>query len=141
MPTGQSLDTQNLEATLSEVADGAETRTLQTPLRISVTKSAVWAVYPLTYSRSFNAKPYEIVALTTNCKDGAYEEDATCGWFRNADGTRVLDSQGFCCPCDAQASWQQTVLGGATDTSRGNVNCDLFASNLFLNGLPALGIN
>ena len=57
VPTGQSLDTQSLEATLSEVADGAETRTLQTPLRISVTKSAVWAVYPLTYSRSFNAKP------------------------------------------------------------------------------------
>ena len=137
VPTGQSLDTQSLEATLSEVADGAETRTLQTPLRISVTKSAVWAVYPLTYSRSFNAKQYEIVALTTNCKDGAYEEDATCGWFRNADGTRVADSQGFCCPCDAQASWQQTVLGGATDSSRGNVNCDLFASNLFLNGLPA----
>ncbi len=47
------------------------------------------------------------------------------------------DSQGFCCPCDAQTSWQQSVFGGATDRSRGNVNCNLFQSNLFLNGVPA----
>jgi hypothetical protein len=77
------------------------------------------------------------VVLTTNCKDGAYQSDATCGWFNDAAGAHVLDSQGFCCPCDAQSSWQQSVLGGATDRSRGNVNCNLFASNLFLNGLPA----
>ncbi len=75
--------------------------------------------------------------LTTDCKDGAYQADATCGWFKDASGGRIPDSQGFCCPCDAQSSWQQSVFGGATDRSRGNVNCNLFQSNLFLNGLPA----
>ena len=29
------------------------------------------------------------------------------------------------------------MLGGATDRSRGNVNCNLFSSNLFLSGVPA----
>jgi hypothetical protein len=29
------------------------------------------------------------------------------------------------------------VFGGATDRSRGNVNCNLFQSNLFLDGVPA----
>ncbi len=87
--------------------------------------------------QSYNAKPYEIVVLTTDCKDGAYQNDATCGWFNDAGGAHVPDSQGFCCPCDAQTSWQQSVFGGATDRSRGNVNCNLFQSNLFLNGVPA----
>ncbi len=43
--------------------------------------------------------------LTTDCKDGAYQGDATCGWFNDASGAHILDSQGFCCPCDAQSSW------------------------------------
>ena len=29
------------------------------------------------------------------------------------------------------------MFGGATDRSRGNVNCNLFQSNLFLDGVPA----
>ena len=137
VPTGQSLQTQSLQVTLSQVLDGSDTRVLQEPLEIAITKSPVWSVYPLTYLKSFNAKPNEIVLLTTNCRDGAYQSDATCGWFNDAAGAHVMDSQGFCCPCDAQSTWQQSVLGGATDRSRGQVNCNLFSSNLFLNGLPA----
>ena len=57
------------------------------------------------HPQSFNARPYEIVALTTDCKDGAYQNDATCGWFNDASGAHVPDSQGFCCACDAQSSW------------------------------------
>lgn len=97
----------------------------------------MYSVYPLTYTSSYNAKPYEIVELTSDCVDGALVSDPTCGWFLNADGSHVPDSQGFCCVCDAAASWQQTVLGGPTDTSRGNVNCNLFTAGLFLNGVPA----
>jgi len=137
VPTGQSLQTQSLQVTLSQVVDGSDTRVLQEPLEIAITKTPVYSVYPLTYLKSFNAKPYVLVVLTTNCKDGAYQDDATCGWFNDAAGMHVLDSQGFCCPCDAQSTWQQSVLGGATDRSRGQVNCNLFSSNLFLNGLPA----
>ena len=140
VPTGQSTATQSLQTTVSTAADASGSgpgHQLQQPLSIALTKTPVWAVYPLTYAKSFNAKPYEIVVMTTDCKDGAYQSDATCGWFSNADGTHVADSQGFCCPCDAQATWQQSVLGGATDLSRGNVNCDLFTANMFLNGLPA----
>ena len=132
------MATQSLQTTVSTAADASGTgHQLQQPLAIALTKTPVWAVYPLTYSKSFNAKPYEMVVMTTDCKDGAYQGDATCGWFSNADGTHVADSQGFCCPCDAQATWQQSVLGGPTDLSRGNVNCDLFTANMFLNGLPA----
>lgn len=46
-------------------------------------------------------------------------------------------AQGFCCPCSAGEAWQQTVMGGAIATSRGNLNCNLFAQNLFLTGVPA----
>ena len=137
VPSGQTLATQSLQATLTQAVDGTTTRTLQQPLVISLVKSAVYATYALTYVANFNSRPTELVALTTDCKDGSYQADASCGWFLDAGGARVPDSQGFCCPCTAQSSWQQSVLGGATDQSRGNVNCNLFAANLFLSGVPA----
>ena len=134
------MATESLQATVSRVVSASgSTQQLETPISIALTKSPVWAVYPLTYAKSFNAKPYEIVVMTTDCRDGALVQDTTCGWFLNADGSHVPNSQGFCCPCDAQATWQQSVLGGATALSRGNVNCDLFTANMFFNGLPASG--
>ena len=68
VPTGQSLATQTLQfsQTLTTVSDAAGVaRPLAQPIVVSVTKTPVWAVYPLTYRQSANAKPYEAVALTT----------------------------------------------------------------------------
>ena len=158
VPTGQSLATQSLQfsQSLTSVNDAAGVaQPLAQPLVVTVTKSPVWAVYPLTYVQSVNAKPYEAVELTTvrpaparappfsspppcqDCVDGAYESNPTCGWFLDASGNHIPNSQGFCCPCDAASTWQQTVLGGPTDQSRGNVNCNFFSSSMFMNGIPA----
>lgn len=133
VPTGQSLATQALQfsQTLNSVNDAAGVaQPLAEPIVLTVTKTPVWAVYPLTYRQSVNAKPYEAVELTTDCVAGAYEANPTCGWFSDASGNHIANSQGFCCPCDAATTWQQTVLGGATDLSRGNVNCNFFSASM-----------
>ena len=126
-------------------------------------KSPVFAAYPLTYLQNFNSKPTELLIPTTNCvacappaslpeppaacrrhapratraQDGAYAAIPTCGWFTDASGANVPWSDGFCCACSASQTVQQTLGGGATAATRGNLDCNLFADSLFLTGVPA----
>lgn len=44
------------------------TRYLAQPFRIAVTKTPVFAVYPLTYRRNFNFAPNELLLSVANCK-------------------------------------------------------------------------
>ena len=97
----------------------------------------MYATYPVVYVRNFNFRPTELILSTTDCKDGTYQSDVTCGWYTDAAGARIPNSQGYCCPCTAQESWQQTALGEATGTTRGNLNCNLFTTGLFASGVPA----
>jgi len=100
---------------------------------ISLIKSRITLQYPLTYARSFNARPREVVLtadgggraynwLTNPCVDDPAVNGA-CGWVLDANGNRVLYSQGFCCRCDAA-----DVLTGATSV-RGGTQCGLLSSN------------
>eukprot|EP00850_Spirogloea_muscicola_P016156 SM000129S26143 [mRNA] locus=s129:200864:204111:+ [translate_table: standard] len=91
---GQTEAGQALEAVVSSVQDGNGTsHKLAEPLMITITKSPVYAVYPLTYIQSFNGKPYEEVVLTKHCDDGDSASKPTCGWFLNPDGSHVYASQ------------------------------------------------
>ncbi len=54
-------------------------RDLAAPLRVSLTKSPLWASYPMQYLQSYNWKPYEVVLRPSDkqCKVGAW---LLAGW-------------------------------------------------------------
>eukprot|EP00877_Chromochloris_zofingiensis_P011445 jgi/Chrzof1/6554/Cz19g00260.t1 len=105
-------------------------RDLLQPVVVQITKSPLYASYPLTYLQSFNYKPYESITRPGpgNCKDGAYDTAPTCGWYY-ASGQQLADSQGFCCQCSPGQIWDST-LGQNTQKSRGGIDCDFFTDPL-----------
>nr|BAO57178.1 generative cell specific-1 [Gonium pectorale]BAO57179.1 generative cell specific-1 [Gonium pectorale] len=156
---GQSLRTEDLEFSLScinspdgqcpcscspQLDPGCACRDLAAPLRVSLTKSPLWASYPLQYLASFNWKPKEVILRPSNavCKDGEYEDNPTCGWFVQPGPapTRLPDSQGFCCQCDAGQIWDDT-FGSSKERTRANLNCDFFSDplNILLGKVPVSG--
>lgn len=98
VPNGQTLGTETLEAVLTKVVDGTRqsdvagpgptVRQLAEPYKITVIKTPVYVVYPLTYIQTFNGKPYELVATTKKCDDSSTSSKPTCGWFKNDAGAR-----------------------------------------------------
>lgn len=137
-------------------------RDLAGPVSITVTKSAVSLLYPLTYARTVNYSPIEKAVYKQDCRDGGLDDTPTCGWYL-LDGQRVEDSQvwacraqstgqkpaiaddeppghtracmqGFCCSCSSGQIWQDT-LGDARQTTRAGLNCDYFADPF----LPVFG--
>lgn len=157
VPTGSDLATETIEVDPircvntedSSCPNGCpssdkDCRELADPVHISLTKSHVNANYELSYTQSFNHKPIEAVMYTGTgessaiCKDGANEQHPTCGWYTNPEtGSQVADSQGFCCPCDVDGTWGDTIGGGSPQLARGNVDCSLLGNFLFLGGVPA----
>ncbi|KAG2447311.1 hypothetical protein HYH02_007641 [Chlamydomonas schloesseri] len=141
---GQSLQTEALEFSLSclNSPDGrcpcscsatdpsCPCRDLAAPLRVSLTKSPLYASYPLQYVASFNWKPVEVVLRPSNkvCKDGDWEDQPTCGWFSQG-GVRVADSQGFCCECSSSQVWDDT-FGSSKERTRANLDCDFWSDPL-----------
>ncbi|PNH12225.1 Protein HAPLESS 2, partial [Tetrabaena socialis] len=175
---GQNLQTEQLDpdgqcpcSCNVAVDPSCACRDLGSPLRVSLTKSPLWASYPLQYLQSYNWKPYEVILRPSNkqckvrepawapnpaaraaeslephttapgkrigwassdpfpCMDGDLEEKPTCGWFSQADNPRVLDSQGFCCDCDASMIWDDT-FGTSKERTRANLDCDFFSDPL-----------
>lgn len=96
VPNGQVLGTETVEALLTKVADNTgqgdaavpTVRQLAEPYKITVTKTPVYVVYPLTYIQTFNGRPYELVATTKKCDDSSTSSKPTCGWFKNDAGAR-----------------------------------------------------
>lgn len=69
------------------------------------------AVYLLTaHHRGCHVRPLQ---------DGAYEASPTCGW-QYQGGKRVLDSQGFCCSCDAGNVFDATFGSNTQRTCEGS---------------------
>jgi hypothetical protein len=94
---------------------------LATPVAITLTKTPAYATYPLTFVKSFNAKPTELIVRTglgfpsLACDDGATSASPTCGWATDpATGARVPASQGFCCACTLDQAGSDTLGGGST---------------------------
>ncbi|CAI5951715.1 unnamed protein product [Closterium sp. NIES-64] len=121
------------------VAGGGEgvERRLADPVKITVVKTPVYAVYPLTFLQSFNGRPYEVVVTTTGCRDGAYDSDPTCGWFLYPDGTRVPNSQGFCCSCSGGDTWKDSIGLDNPQQFRADLDCSLWRQKLFFGGVPS----
>jgi hypothetical protein len=88
---------------------GCRCRDLRRAVAIAVTKTPVYAIYPLSQPHTFNGRPYEAYITTgvggteSKCKDGEADLQPTCGWAKVPDQNGVLqdvyDSQGFCCKC------------------------------------------
>lgn len=100
-------------------------RDLTQNITVGLTKTPVYALYPLSQPKLFNGRPTEAYITTgyggtggSSCSDDPLDLTPTCGWAKipNADGVLqiVPDSEGFCCRCP--------TLGGAT-IPRGWLSC------------------
>ena len=78
-------------------------------VEITLAKSQVQLVYPLTYDRNYNAQPVEVLRthdatgrsfnwLTNPCVDDI-SRDGACGWVIDDARQHVPASNGFCCRC------------------------------------------
>jgi hypothetical protein len=96
---------------------------LAAPITVTLTKTPAYATYPLTYVKSFNAKPTETIIRTglgfpsLSCDDGAGSASPTCGWATDpVSGGHVPASQGFCCACTLDQAGSDTLGGGSTQS-------------------------
>lgn len=123
-----SLSLENSQMTGSEVmnafiqemtSENNSKANLKTPLKISMGKSQVLAIYELAYFQDFNNKPMERVIESNvfNCEADFYDSRPTCGYAVNAANERILYSQGYCCRCSLL-----DILGlDKNDLTRGKV--------------------
>ena len=99
-------NTESLQFNLNEITDIDGTiKTLQSPYTLTLTKTPVYIRYPLTYSRSYNNKPYEQImqlgpgfnGFFDPCEDRAGAgSSTTCPPAYDSLESKVVDSQGFC---------------------------------------------
>jgi hypothetical protein len=111
-------------------------RDLRRAVRVAVTKSPVFAAYPLAQPRTLNGRAHEEYITTGPggtvggaCRDGDHDAGPTCGWAKapaSAGGGDVPDSQGLCCSCPAAG-------GGAI--ARGNRAC-AWSPSWLVGGVP-----
>ena len=113
---------------------GCLCRDLESPLRVSLTKTPTYATYPLTYLKPVNYGPREAVISTgtgwpsLTCDAGSLSSNPTCGWATTMTKTttgsgslvsdRIPDSQGFCCDCSLDQLGSGTFGGGSTQGKR-----------------------
>lgn len=92
---------------------------LKTPVQIQLSKSQVYAMYPLKYVQDFNNKPMENVLSSSliGCRDGDYDSHPTCGFQYDNQNRKILYSQGYCCEC----SFLDTIGLDNKHLSRGNL--------------------
>ena len=121
--------TEEVHATLDRVVDQSGGQTtgeleLETPLRLSLSKTDAIVRYPLTYTRTFNSAPREVVTLhgLGGCEDGDLATEPSCGWVVDSTGSRVADSQGFCCSCE----FDQILGFSSSSTRSATLECNLF---------------
>lgn len=119
---GKSDETENIEVFITSVKDtDGETRQIQSPYKININKTPVFAKYPATYVQDFNYRPVEQVISSDvfSCTDGDLAPEPTCGWVMTQDKLIVPYSQGFCCRCDFSQ-----IIGIDTTTRNRGSNCN-----------------
>jgi hypothetical protein len=132
MPAAESLVTYRVASATD--ADTGVVYDLVDTLEITVAKSAVELSYALTYLRTVNDGPTEIIvagdgggpfnALTRPCVDDASSPAPSCGYVLAADGGRVPGSQGFCCRCSLT-----DYFGATSGGARNGLTCDLLSAS------------
>ncbi|CAK63826.1 unnamed protein product (macronuclear) [Paramecium tetraurelia] len=102
---------------ISETTIDNQTSQLKTPIIISITKTPVYAFYPLKYTEDYNSQPYEvkIAGAILSCDDSWYSNSPTCG-FQYEKKEKIFDSQGFCCSCGIL-----DLIGLSDEFARGNI--------------------
>lgn len=103
LENSQMNGTESFETVFNSVTapNSSKTFIIQKPLKVFVQKSQVIARYTIIYKQDFNYRPVETIITTDifSCSDGAYDNNPNCGWQTDANGNRILNSQGFCCNC------------------------------------------
>ncbi|KAI4372222.1 hypothetical protein MLD38_010481 [Melastoma candidum] len=107
VPSGSSGGEASLVAEIVEVEENATSKmqTLRVPPVVTITKTAAYALYDLTYIRDVPYKPQEFYVKTRKC-----EPDADKGFIidlflffgfslRDADGHVMEQTKPVCCPC------------------------------------------
>jgi hypothetical protein len=89
-------NTETLTAVLETALDAnGELKHLQYPFNITVSKSQSLLLYEINYIQTVNADPNE-QTISTNvftCDDGGQSPEPTCGWYVDAFGAVVPQSQ------------------------------------------------
>ncbi|KAG7016949.1 Protein HAPLESS 2, partial [Cucurbita argyrosperma subsp. argyrosperma] len=105
VPSGSSGGEASIIAEIVEVEENSTNKmqTLRTPPVLTVSKSAAYVLYDLTYIRDVPYKPQEFYVRTRKC-----EPDATarvvhiCERLRDESGHIIQSTQPICCPCGAK---------------------------------------
>jgi hypothetical protein len=120
----QLKGTESIEAILDNVeSPSGNSWSILQPLKIQVSKSKVFARYPLRYLQDFNNQPKELVIpkQILGCEDDSYADSPSCGWRYDSSGQRIWDSQGYCCRC----SFEEIIGINDDQLNRGN-DCKKF---------------
>ncbi|KAL6627423.1 hypothetical protein ACP70R_031149 [Stipagrostis hirtigluma subsp. patula] len=100
VPSGTSGGEATMVAQVPQAEDNDTVRDIQDPPVISVSKSAVYAVYALTYIRDVAYKPEEHAVKTRKCEpDAGADVVKSCERLRYENGTIIEHSEPVCCPC------------------------------------------
>lgn len=87
---------------LTSAQESASNLTVTFPkIELSLSRTAVYYRYPIFYLSDFNAEPYELIidGSLANLCDDTFTMKATCGLQKDASGSAIPYSQGFCCDC------------------------------------------
>ena len=95
--------TDSISTTLTEISqnENSTIKKLQNPIKITISKSKVKAIYPTIYFQDFNYYPKETIIKTDylSCEDNINTNKTTCPFVTNNGKERIIYSEGFCCSC------------------------------------------
>ncbi|XP_059661719.1 protein HAPLESS 2 [Cornus florida] len=102
VPSESSGREASIVAEIVEVEENSTTnmRTLRIPPVITINKSAVYALYELTYIRDVSYKPEEYYVKTRKCEpDAGADVVHICERLRDENGHIMEHTEPTCCPC------------------------------------------
>lgn len=128
---GQKGGEETIEFVQNSFKDSSQNQIqLEKPLTLTVSKNPVKVLYRLLYKQHFSDQVQEKVITQSlfTCSEGTFQnniliKDSSCGFARNADGSVINYSGGFCCSC----SLYTILTGNQTGVNRGE--CGMFQAN------------
>ncbi|XP_038875720.1 protein HAPLESS 2 [Benincasa hispida] len=105
VPSGSSEGEASIIAEIVEVEENSTNKmqTLRTPPVLTVSKSAAYVLYELTYIRDVPYKPEEFYVSTRKCEpDASASVVHICERLRDKSGHIIQSTEPICCPCGAK---------------------------------------
>ncbi|KAL5727659.1 Transcriptional activator [Ranunculus cassubicifolius] len=103
VPSGSSGGEASIVAEIVEVEENSTSQKMQTvriPPIVTVSKSAAYAVYDISYIRDVPYRPVEYYVQTRKCESDAGEKVVgICERLRDEEGHIIEHTQPTCCPC------------------------------------------